>query len=392
MKTTAGRRAGSRCTALLAAGVLGLSGLAACAQDDKDGGAEGSLSDRTRTELQERIAKAKAVPAFDHPGPAIDVSPLRGRLFYVIPFASNAEFNKVQADATVEAGRAAGVEVRVYTTTGLPSQHQQGMERAIADGAAAILLQGPDPALLRPQIERARRAGIPVVASHSIDVANEDETVPQIDGLTIAVPGPFSIGQRLLADFVALDSDGDAKALYLPQDDLGETAKAMVAAWEDQLKTVCPGCESIKVSTTFADAAAKTAGAVQTALQKDRDIDYIVAPLDFVVPYIETALRGLGNTTTKIVSFNGTGAVLKTLSEDGPQVANVGEPITVMGYTGMDQAMRLALGEDPVKEPIFIRLFTADNIAEAGNPPEVDGGYGDLDAYVDGYKELWGVS
>ncbi|WP_436698611.1 sugar ABC transporter substrate-binding protein [Nocardioides sp. BYT-33-1] len=383
----------TRTAATVAATTLLVLTLAACGATEEGGGEGGAgLSDATRARLEETVTAATRAPEFAHPGPPIDVAALRGKVFYVIPLASNSEFNKVKSEATVEAGEAAGVEVKVYTTTGVPSQFQQGMEQAIAEGAAAILLDGPDPALLRPQIEQARKAGIPVVVNHALDTTLEEQTVAEIPGIAIGVPGPFSAAQRLLADYVALESGGGAETLFLGLDDLGERAKVMEEGYRDELEDVCPDCEVTVASTTFADAAASTTNAVQTALRKNPDLDYVVAPLDFVVPYVETALKAVANTTTRIVTFNGTSAVLTSLSESGPQVANLGEPITLMGYTSLDQAMRLALGQPAVEEPAFTRLFTADNIDEAGDPPAVDGGYGDLDAFVDGYRELWGVS
>jgi ribose transport system substrate-binding protein len=393
------------CTALLigAAGVAagcgssdsssdtaGTQAAAASTTADAAASTTGSETTSETSELETQLTDYSKAPAFEHPGPAIDVAPLKGKKFYVIPLAYNTEFNKLQADATVEAGKVAGVDVDVYSTTGTPAQWQQGMDRAIRGDAAAIILQGPDPNILLPQIRQAAQKGIPVISSHYVDVDDAPETLKKIPNLTIGVPGPFSVASRLLADYVTVNSGGKGNVLYVPLDDFGVLQVTMQKAFEERLAEVCPDCTSTTANTTFAKVA-DTPSAVQSAIRRNPKIDWIVPAFDLSVPYVETALKSMGNTTAKIATFNGTSAVLKLLDEDGPLVADVGEPIPVMGYTSLDQAMRLALDQKPVDEPIFMRIFTKDNVAEAGTPPTAVDGYGDPAVFIDGYKKLWGV-
>jgi ribose transport system substrate-binding protein len=377
--------------------------LAACGSDSGDGGSAGSpTSSGSSAEttsaggefgaLQKKLDALKAAPAFTHPGPEIDVSSLKGKTFYVIPLAYNTEFNKLQADATVVAGKAAGVNVKVYSTTGTPTQWQQGMQRAIADDAAAIILQGPDPNLLIPQIRQAEAKGIPVVSSHYVDQDVAEEVKSKIPNLQIAVPGPFNEASRLLADYVTVESGGKANVVYVPLTDFGTLQKQMTDAFEKELSSVCPDCKLTRADTTLAKVT-ETPSAITSAMRRDPKIDWIVAAFDLSVPYAQTALQTLRKTDeTKIASFNATSAVLKLMQQDGhPLVADIGEPIPVMGYTSLDQAMRLALKKEPVNEPVFMRMFTQDNVDEAGTPPTPVDGYGDPQSFVDGYKKLWGV-
>jgi ribose transport system substrate-binding protein len=374
--------------------------LAACGSDSEDSAATGASGDSTETTsasgefsaLQKKLDAIAAPPKFTHPGPEIDVSSLKGKTFYVIPLAYNTEFNKLQADATVEAGKVAGVNVEVYSTTGTPSQWQQGMQRAITDDAAAIILQGPDPNLLIPQIRQAEAKGIPVVSSHYVDQDVEDEVKSKIPNLEIAVPGPFTEASRLLADYVAVESGGTANVAYVPLTDFGTLQTQMTEAFEKELGSVCPDCKLTQADTTLAKVT-ETPSAITSAVRRDPEIDWIVTAFDLSVPYAQTALQTLRKTDeVKIASFNATSAVLKLMQQDGhPLVANIGEPIPVMGYTSLDQAMRLALDEEPVEEPVFMRMFTQENVDEAGTPPTPVDGYGDAQSFVDGYKQLWGV-
>jgi len=383
----------NKCLATGAALLLALT-LASCADDTSDALDEIAGADQlSLDELSSKLADFADAPPFAHPGPAIDVASLEGKTVYVIPLAYNTEFNKLQADATVEAGEAAGLKVDVYSTSGTPSQWQQGMERAIRDEAAAIILQGPDPRVLAPQIREAIEAGIPVVASHSTDIIIDEKIEDMFDErmFAIAVPGPFTDATRLMADYVTVESDGKAETMYVPLDDFGELVKFMVTAWEGELKAQCPDCKNTTVSTTFADLANSTNGAVQAAMRRNPDISWIAAGFDIQVPHIISALKSMDRTDVKVVSYNGTSGALALIEPDGPFVMDVGEPITVMGWTSIDQAMRLALGEEQVEEPVYMRVFTADNVAETGTPPTTVDGYGDPASFEDGFKNLWGV-
>jgi ribose transport system substrate-binding protein len=98
---------------------------------------------------------------------------------------------------------------------------------------------------------------------------------------------------------------------------------------------------------------------------------------------------GAGN-DVKIVSFNGTPSVLKMIQDGTPVAMNVGENPEWLAYANMDQALRILAGEDPVSsEHTPARVFTKDNVDDAGTPPELGKGYGD--AYIAGYEKLWGL-
>ncbi len=379
--------------------VLGALALSACGSSDEgsETGAAKAAATTAATaatgdgELAAKLAALKAAPRFEHPGPAIDVSSLQGKTFWVIPFASTAEFNKIQADATVQAGKAAGVNVKVYTTSGVPSQWQQAMDRALADKPAGISLQGVPPQAIAPQIRQAKAAGIPVTVSHGIDITEEEQLEQQAPGVEIAARAPFTEATRRVADYVIEESGGKAKVLYISQDDMAPVMPGMVKAFEDEMQAKCPDCTVYQASTTFADAATKAPTAVQAALREHPDIDWIVPSFDNLVPLVVSALRTVGaQDEVKVAAYNGTAGSLKLIDEDGPVVMDIGESIPMMGYTTMDQLLRLALKEPPVDQPTFMRLFDASNVAEAGTPPTPTGGYGDEQEFVDGFKQLWG--
>jgi ribose transport system substrate-binding protein len=378
--------------------VVGLATLAvavsACGSDDDASTAGSSTSaaaGAVSPEVAAKLDEARAVPKFKAPGPTIDVSPLKGKTIYFIPFSSGAEFPQLQGEGVQEAAKVAGVNVKVYTNNGVPSQWQQGIDRAVAEKAAAIII-GADPHILAPQIAKAKAAGIPVLVSHAVDTTLEEKVTSEVPGTYIGARAPFTDATRLIADYVAEQSEGKGNVLYVSQDDMVGYMPAMVKAFEDELATVCPDCEVTVASTTFAEAATKTPTAVQAALRKDPSIDWVVPSFDNLTPFVLSALRVTGKSdSVKIATFNGTPSVLKDISEDGPVVMDIGEPAVVAGYSALDQAMRLALDDEPVDEVPYMRLFDAGNVADAGNPPEATKGYGDPATFLDGFKKVWGI-
>jgi ribose transport system substrate-binding protein len=107
----------------------------------------------------------------------------------------------------------------------------------------------------------------------------------------------------------------------------------------------------------------------------------------FVVPAIRTA-RAVGRVT--ISTFNGTSFVLKLMQQGDVVAMDAGENLSWLGWAAMDQTFRVIAGETPVRsEHTPLRVFSDDNVGDAGRPPSQDAGYGR--AYIDGYRKLWGV-
>ncbi len=159
----------------------------------------------------------------------------------------------------------------------------------------------------------------------------------------------------------------------------------------DEFRRGCPACKITAVDVPIPEWAARIRSEVQSALVRDPKIDYVIPIYDsmsqFVVPAIRAARAG---GRVRIAGFNGTPFVLK-LMQDGDIVAmDVGENLSWLGWAAMDQAFRVIAGEPAVKsEHTPLRVFDDGDVGDAGRPPRFDAGYGN--AYVDGYRKLWGV-
>jgi ribose transport system substrate-binding protein len=374
----------ARLGAGLCAVVVGV-GLVACGGDGGMGAASMGETRGSRAARAE-LDRFRGLPRFSPPGRAFDARrSLRGKRLVEIPITSEVPFVAAVEKGMNQAAAAVGAELIVFPNQGRPSQWAQGISSAIARNADAIVLLAQDPKLIGPQIEQANEAGIPVIL---LRATGENEPCPPG---TICIPGPFERAGRLEADFVIADSGGNADVLVVTSRDAPSTAP-LVRGLKDEFARHCPECELRFVDVPIADWATRLRTEVQSALVRDPNIGYVIPIYDsmsqFAVPAIVAAHR---DDRVMISTFNGTPFVLRMLQEKDVVAMDVGEDLAWIGWASMDQTFRAVAGEPAVKsENTPLRVFDDRNVDETGDPPRFDKGYGD--AYVEGYRKLWGLT
>jgi ribose transport system substrate-binding protein len=380
-------------------GRAGLAGLVAIALTwcigacgDEKGG-DGARGEAGVAGAREQLERFMSLPQFRPPGPAFDAAEdLRGKKIFEIPITSEVPFVTAFEEGMKQAADAVGAELVVYKNQGEPSQWVQGIRTAIAQNADAITLLAQDPGLLGPHIAAAEREGIPVVVLRTTGEGEPCQVDAHGDTYgTTCVPGPFEQAGRLEADWVIADSGGDANVLVITSNDARST-RSLVRGMKDEFKSRCPGCEARYVNVAIPDWAREVRGEVQSALVRDPRIDYVIPIYDSMSQYVVPAIKARGaSEQIKIATFNGTPFVLEMVQDDDIVQMDVGENLAWIGWASMDQVFRVIAGEKPLaSENTPLRVFDDTNVADTGEPPEFDRGYGR--AYVDGYKRLWGVS
>ncbi len=372
--------------------VLGVAGLTGCGSSDDDSSGSGSTggSDVSAANVQyakDQIAKFSVVPKFESDAEPIDVSSLKGKTVYSIPITTSIPFYKDGEAAMAAAAKKAGVKYVTYPSQGKVSDFQQGFSDAINAKASVIILNGPLPDTLQPQIRQAKKAGIKIIAAHE-----EDTTSPTPQGVDAVAAGEFYNAARLMVDKAIADQDGKpVKALAISADET-RPSKGMVAAMKDELAKHCGSSCSLTVTNVpVADWATKIQPQVQSELNRDGEINTILPIYDSMAQYTDPAIRQAARgRTVNVYSFNGTPSINALMQKGGSNLKmNVGESPTLIGLLTMDQAFRLMLNKQPLDKPAApIRVFTPENVDEAGTPPVSGKGFGDVDA---GYDTLWGL-
>lgn len=360
--------------------------LGACGSSS--GGSASSGADSAKADAAEKaVAEAKAVPGTDDLGSAIDVAKLKGKTIYSIPIDSKAEFYSVGEKAMKAVAAEAGVKFVTFPSDGTQTSYQQGIQQAINGGAGAILLNGPLASTLGPQIDAAKKAGIPVIPLHLSDA--DGKGTP---GLEYEAFAPFNQAARLFTQYAIANLKGEpVHALVIKVSETGPSA-GMVSTIEKTLKEDGPsGSSATVVNAPVAQWSTQVQGLVQSALLKDPKINAVLPIYDSIALYAAPGIQQAApNRDVKIYTFNGTPAILKMI-KDGSVAVDVAENPDWVAYVNIDVAFRAMLKAGPVKgETGPLRLIDASNVAETGNPPESGKGFGN--DYPQAYLKLWGLS
>lgn len=165
------------------------------------------------------------------------------------------------------------------------------------------------------------------------------------------VKAPLNRAARAQADWIIKDSGGKAHVLHITIDGL-LPVDGIIEAAEDQYAEFCPECTFTVKKITFDQLGSGFGSVVSAAMLEDPSINYVNPMADALVPGVLPTIQSLGrNDSVKVVSFNGTPAILKYIADPtSPVVANVGESTDWLGFAAMDQAFRgLLLRRQPAE-------------------------------------------
>ena len=355
--------------------------------DTSEGEASGQDSAAIVAAAQAELDSYKEIPATDDIGTPIDISSLAGEKIFSIPIDSKLEFYQVGEASMKQIAEEAGLEYTTFPTDGTPTSFQQGFAQAIAQDAGVIMLNGPLPETLEPQIREATDAGIQVIPLHLSDQSEEPLEITPWEAYA-----PFNLGARLSTLAAVVDLDGEpVKALVIEASSTGPS-DGMVRTIEETLADEAPaGSEVVaSINSQVPVWSTEIQPAVQSALLKDPSINAIIPIYDsmalFAIPGIEQASP---DSDIGVFSFNGTPAV-NDLIHEGVFRVNVAENPDWVSYVNLDTAFRAMLGEEPSEKASGpVRVLDASNVDETGTPSESGKGFGE--EYPSAYLQLWGV-
>jgi ribose transport system substrate-binding protein len=372
-------RFGAVATLVVAVGMAGCSSSAASSSKGADTG--------NLTSLQKVIDQYTAEPTFTAPSGAVDASKVRGKTVFNIPDSSSNPFATGVADAEAEAAKALGINFINCTNQGQVTQWVTCYDQAIQRKVDVINdFGGADPRQLGPQIKAAQDAGIEVVG-HNVYGFSQQPV-----GLKYSVPTPYEKAGTLLGDWVALDAKRNAHALVITSNEVLAT-QPIVDGIKAEFAKECVGCALTFVNVAVKDWSVKIQSEVQSAMVRDPNLNYVIPIYDSMTQFVVPAITAAGKVgKVYVATFNGTPFVLKYMQDGDIVRMDIGESLHWIGYAFMDTDARLLSGLGLPK--IFdaktpLRIFTKDNVSQAGNPPQLSTGYGT--SYADGYRKLWGL-
>lgn len=362
------------------------------------GGVSAGLSSKTRASgpagasaadlayVKAQVRKFSAIPSFTPPGPAFDAKKAAGKHVFNIPFISANAFNQIFDSTMASVSKKYGITFTDFQNQGQPRQWVQGMAQARTKKADLINLMVTDPRALGPQIAQARGAGIDVVSTQHYDVTEIGRIAP---GLTAAVPNGFTAAARLMADWAIWDTKGKAHIAIVMTREANFLVLMANAIKREVARRCGSSCTVTILNVPVATWATRMATSVQSAMVRNPSINYIIPLVDPMVQFVVPAITAAGKIgKVHIATLNGTPSVLKMIRDGDIVRMDIGQNIQWLAWTTMDQIMRVLTGVKPAKaSPTVMRIWTKANVAQAGNPPTFNKGYGK--AYVRGFTRLW---
>lgn len=246
----------------------------------------------------------------------------------------------------------------------------------------AIITAGVPAVLIQPKLDEAAAAGITVIDYASGSPAG----TPGIAADLIPITDNEARG-RLMADWAAVETDGNVKALVLNVPDY-VVIDAGAQSFKSQLAEICPDtCSAEIVNYAATDIGTKVPADVVSYLQKNPDTNIIVYGLDDIGLGVGEAIAAAGlEGQVQAVGQGGGVATIDAIANDRVQAATIPQGMGQLAWSSIDALARIFSDTplDTATYPSVINwLQTKDTLTDGPWLGTTD------PAYQDVYTKLW---
>jgi ribose transport system substrate-binding protein len=340
----------------------------------------------------QELAMYTGVPTFNVQLPALtpaNLAAIKGQTALFIPDSSSNQNPTMAAAAQTSLAPKLGMNFINCTNQGQLTQWVSCYSQAVQRKVNVVEdWGGVDPRQLGPQIAAAQSAGINVIGLN-----NTGASQPILGGMKWEMPWPYELAGRLMADWVVKDTNANADVLVVVSNEVGAT-DAILASIRAVFAQFCPNCKITVFNAAVKDWSTQITTNVQSALVRDPNINYVIPIYDGMTEYVIPAIQAANKNGKVFVStWNATPFVLDDMRNGDIVRMDVGIPMNWVGYADTDATVRVAAGVQApgiIDENLPVRVFTKDNVSDAGVPADITKGYGD--SYIAGYMKLWGLS
>jgi ribose transport system substrate-binding protein len=329
------------------------------------------------------VLAAMKMPTFKPPGAPVAMSKLKGKNVWIMTSTLTVPFVADIAHGAQAGAKAAGWKTRLIDGKGDVTEWNRILGEAISQKVDAVISVASSPVLMKPQMTRAKAAGIPVV-----DVLTADQADPLVPGTFAHVSISFYKSGKLQADYVIWKSGGKADVLIFGDNEFpGEVTR--VKGMKDEFHKLCPACKVTFQDTQVAKLGTALGQTAQTLLRRDSSINWVLPTYDAQALYIVPAIKQAGLASkVKVVSSDAVTSNLNWTAKSDVQIADVGEPDQWAGWASVDMIARAMLHMPRVDPGIPLRMFDATNL-KGVNTADANALFGG--SYQKQYRALWGL-
>ena len=317
----------------------------------------------------------------------------RGEKIWIVSCDQTLVGCSLPAQSTQQAARAVGWKVTIFDGKSNPALYAQGVNQAVAAHADAIVLDSTDCNFVKAPLEQARREHIVVFGYDVIDCSDPGEGGgPRMLDFTALPKGYKSYPQfirdwgRMKADYLIAKTNGHAKVITSTERDILSINYEGLAIRTELAK--CSGCKLVaNVDFTLADYANDGVfKKFQTALTEHPEANATAALYDNeVLGAIAPALQAAGRVRNFVVAGGeGYPANLQLMRADKGQTSAFAIDITDVGYTIVDNLIRLFAHRKTVDEAVAVHL-----VDKQHNLNRIGKYYNGFFPYAKYYTSLW---
>jgi len=368
--------------------------LAACSSSTTSSTAHPSTSSSKHssvlTSAKATLAKYDKVPAFTPPSQSVDTASLHGKTVFLVGQDLNSDEISAIANGLKAAGSVIGINVVIYNGLGIPSTIDQGLQEALNDHVAAIVLAGEPASLVPTYITEAQADKIPVIGA---SIGNPDPSAPGQGagpGLVALAANPYQLLGTLMADSAIVEEHGATINAAIESFD-----NPVATATIDGIQSVFKTCSTCHITTTIQiqppqwtdDITPQT----ESLVKGNPSINVIFPVVDTMAIFATSGVKTAGAASrVDVISSDASGsAALNLVQQPGPFVSDPGGSATWVGWLAMDQAVLAMAGKPPADPAVPVRYFDKSNLSGL-NVSSDSSLFGN--SYVAGFEKLWGVS
>jgi ribose transport system substrate-binding protein len=305
---------------------------------------------------------------------------LKGKKFAYIELVNSPT---VQAIATgfSKAIATVGASPLVLNGEGQVTTITQDFQTAVAEHAIGIVALDISPSIAPAGYAAARAAKIPVVAGSDGDPTHSPAGVAAQVTQNAAQTGSIQVDYALAKTHCKLH----AAYVYTPA--AVSTLEAFNGA-QAELKKLCPtNCTLDSVAANEATFQTSLSGQVETTLQRNPDINYLLVSTDALVPYTIQGAKAGGGHLPPIVGGQGT-TLAAAMAGNGETADLLQAPFTLQGYWEADDIMRAAAGVQTNTYVIPQRMVDSKNWGTSASDAAQ---FPDLAGAPAAFEKAWGV-
>jgi erythritol transport system substrate-binding protein len=282
-----------------------------------------------------------------------------GGLIAIITPAAENPFFKAEADAAAAKAKELGYGTSVASHDDDPNKQSELIDAAISRKASAIILDNAGADASIGPVRKAKDAGIPVFLI--------DREINETGIAAAQIVSNNSQGAQLGAQQFVKSLDGKGKYVELLGKESDTNAGVRSQGYKDVLSQYPDLKRVAQQSANWDQQEAFTK--METILQRNRDIDGVIAGNDTMALGAVAALKSAGLLDkVKVVGFDGSPDAISAVKKDN-MVATVLQPAALIAEMAVEQADKMIkTGEtgQPEKQSIDCELVTKDNADDYG--------------------------